>query len=695
MNIIITGANGVIGRELSLLLSKNKNNNLFLMGKSKIFNDKKSNIKFYKTDLLKKINYSIKADILIHCASNHYFSHPNKNTKELFRENIKMSENIKKFCNKNKVEKLIFFSSIDVYGSARVNGKVFKESDKLKPENWYAKSKLKSEKIFLTKKNYFQSTCLRIPGVIGVQKYKEYPILSKVIHEVRLNNNVPIYNSVEKFNNILDVFEIYRVIKKIINAKRNTNLALNIAASKSIRYSNVMKLIISSLNSKSKLHLIKSKKKSFTISNQLIQSKLNIKISSTENIIKRICKKIKIKNNLAIFGGKAVRSKPMPPRRVFDVDEFNMVKKVFQNSWKTGIDFGFQGKFEDQFTKEFCKYHGGGYADAVSSGGSAIYIALKSLELKPGADVIVSPTCNPGGIMPIAIQNVKMIIPDSYRNSFNISAEEFEKSITPKTQAAVLTHLGGHPIEMDPIMRIAKKRKIKIVEDCSQAHGATYKGRKVGTFGDIAAFSNGYSKQLAAGGTAGIVFTKDKNLYWKARSIADRGKPFIKPNFNFRMTTDFLFPSHNLNADEISCAIGSSVLKKLPSIISKRHQIVDKINKLIKQCESVYDTKLEPKNCKSSYFFHTIGVDLKKISTTKINFAKAIASEGVLINYDYRDITSEWKWSPKYSRNLKKSKNAINFRDTTFNLLFNEKYQDKDINDIIKAILKVEKFYLK
>ncbi len=161
-----------------------------------------------------------------------------------------MSENIKKFCNKNKVEKLIFFSSIDVYGSARVNGKVFKESDKLKPENWYAKSKLKSEKIFLTKKNYFQSTCLRIPGVIGVQKYKEYPILSKVIHEVRLNNNVPIYNSVEKFNNILDVFEIYRVIKKIINAKRNTNLALNIAASKSIRYSNVMKLIISSLNSK-------------------------------------------------------------------------------------------------------------------------------------------------------------------------------------------------------------------------------------------------------------------------------------------------------------------------------------------------------------------------------------------------------------------------------------------------------------
>ena len=298
--------------------------------------------------------------------------------------------------------------------------------------------------------------------------------------------------------------------------------------------------------------------------------------------------------------------------------------------------------------------------------------------------------------MPLAIQDIKMIIPDSEKNSFNISPKQFLNSITSKTKAAVLTHLGGHPIDMDPIMNIAKKNNIKIIEDCSQAHGATYKGKKIGTFGDIAAFSNGYSKQLAAGGTAGIIFTKNQSLYWKSRSVADRGKPFEQSDFNFRMTTNFLFPSHNLNADEISCAIGSSVLKKLPSIINRRHKIVEKLNKKIaKECNIVYNTNLEPKNCRSSYFFHTIGVDLKKITTSKIEFAKAIAAEGVLINFDYRDITCEWIWTPKYTVNFKKSLNAIDFRNRTFNLLFNERYNENDINDIVRSIKKVEKYYSK
>ena len=82
----------------------------------------------------------------------------------------------------------------------------------------------------------------------------------------------------------------------------------------------------------------------------------------------------------------------MPPRKVFGQPELNMVKKVFQNSWKTGVDFGFQGNFEKEFTNKFCDFQGGGYADAVSSGGAAVYIALKALDIKPGSDVIVSPS---------------------------------------------------------------------------------------------------------------------------------------------------------------------------------------------------------------------------------------------------------------------------------------------------------------
>ena len=129
---------------------------------------------------------------------------------------------------------------------------------------------------------------------------------------------------------------------------------------------------------------------------------------------------------------------------------------------------------------------------------------------------------------------------------------------------------------MDPICEIAKKKNIKIVEDCSQAHGALTKEKKVGTFGDIAAFSNGFSKTLAAGGTAGLVYTKNKDLYWKARSIADRGKPLYQKNFNFRNTTDFLFPSNNYNSDELTCAIGLSVLKH-PVLLKKEIKFPGKL----------------------------------------------------------------------------------------------------------------------
>ena len=95
---------------------------------------------------------------------------------------------------------------------------------------------------------------------------------------------------------------------------------------------------------------------------------------------------------LAIDGGKPIRQTPLPPRRVFGESELEMVKRVFEDSWKSGVDFFSQGKFEEQFTKKYCEFQGGGYADAVSSGTAAVYIALKALDIEPGSDVIVSPT---------------------------------------------------------------------------------------------------------------------------------------------------------------------------------------------------------------------------------------------------------------------------------------------------------------
>ncbi len=396
---------------------------------------------------------------------------------------------------------------------------------------------------------------------------------------------------------------------------------------------------------------------------------------------------------LAIQGGPKVRATPLPSRKLFGEDELRAVTRVFTESWADGVDFGFQGRFEAEFTEKFCRFQGGGYADAVNSGTSAVYLALQALALPAGSEVIVSPATNPGSVMPVAVQDVKLIIPDAGQDSFNISPEAFAQAITPETRAAVLTHLGGHAIDLDPILEIARGRDIKIIEDCSQAHGTLYKGKRVGTFGEIAAFSTMYSKTLATGGTGGVVYTSNEEYYWKIRSLADRGKPFQQPGFDFKNTTDYLFPALNFNADELSCAIGSSVLARLPEIIDRRHEIAAQIDRSLSATKSVRPAGLELPGTRSSIFFHTVILDLDLIKVSKAEFVAALAAEGIWVNGDYRDITCEWRWIPEYVRDFRLTPNAINFRDKSFNILFNERFTAREVEDIVAAILKIEAAY--
>ncbi|NTV15389.1 MAG: glutamine--scyllo-inositol aminotransferase [Desulfobulbaceae bacterium] len=396
---------------------------------------------------------------------------------------------------------------------------------------------------------------------------------------------------------------------------------------------------------------------------------------------------------LAIHGGPKVRSTPLPARRLFGEEELRAVTRVFAESWENGVDFGFQGRFEAEFTEQFCRFQGGGFADAVNSGTSAVYIALQALALPAGSEVIVSPVTNPGGVMPVAIQDVRLLIADADPNRFNISPEAFARAITPETRAAVLTHLGGHAIDLDPILEIARRHEIKIIEDCSQAHGTLYKGKRVGTFGAIAAFSTMYSKTLATGGTGGLVYTPNEEYYWRIRSLADRGKPFQRPGFDFKNTTDYLFPALNFNADELSCAIGSSVLARLQEIIDRRHDVAGQIDKGLGATQAVRPAGLELPGTRSSMFFHTVLLDLDRLKVSKKEFVDALAAEGIWLNGDYRDITCEWRWIPEYVRNFRQTPNAINFRDKSFNILFNERFTGSEVEDIIAAILKVEAAY--
>jgi len=168
-----------------------------------------------------------------------------------------------------------------------------------------------------------------------------------------------------------------------------------------------------------------------------------------------------------------------------------------------GEDPGYQGPFEQRYCDDFARFQGGGYADAVATGTVAVYVALAALGLSRGAEVICSPITDPGTLSAIILNGLVPRLADSSPSSFNMGVEEFRARITPEVKGVVIVHSLGRPAEIEAIVACAAVHGIRVVEDCSQAHGARVDGRPVGTFGDIAAFSTMYRKAHITGASEG------------------------------------------------------------------------------------------------------------------------------------------------------------------------------------------------
>lgn len=395
------------------------------------------------------------------------------------------------------------------------------------------------------------------------------------------------------------------------------------------------------------------------------------------------------RGTLAITGGIPVRTAPFPGQRLFDEDALHAVTQVFYHAWETGRDFGYQGEFEEAYMTDFCGMMGGGYADAVSSGTAAVFLAFASLDLPTGSEVICSPVTDPGGVTPLLALGLRPVVADAAPDSFNLDPASLMSNITPRTKAVLVTHVGGMPANMPHICSIARAHDLFVVEDCSQAHGARIDSILVGTFGDVAAFSTMFSKNHASGGCGGIVFTHSAEYYRRIRALADRGKPFLDSQFDPKNPGTFLFPALNFNQDELSCAIGRATLVKLPAIIHRRQAIAHRITRGLAPSR-LFDVLLQPEGYEMSPFFLTIRVAIGGGIPCKTDIARAVQAEGIPINPDYRYVLAEWPWLAPHCAVPPSTPNASAFRATSFNILFNERFTDADADDIVSAMLKVD-----
>jgi len=396
------------------------------------------------------------------------------------------------------------------------------------------------------------------------------------------------------------------------------------------------------------------------------------------------------KKQLAINGGPKVRERAMPPRRLFGAAEREAVTRVFDYYEAHGIDFSYQGFFENEYTDAFVKYLGvSGYADGIATGTGALYVALASLSLAKGSEVLISALAgDPGTVSSIILQGLVPRLIDCGKDIYTVDAETVAQRISPQTKALFIVHTGGISAPMTEIMAIAAQHNLLVLEDCSQAHGALYRGQRVGTFGDVAAFSTMSRKNHATGGCGGVVYSKSEERFRLMRAHSDRGKPSWRSDFNDKEPASYLFPALNWNTDEISSAIGTSTLARVEAVRLQRlaliHKIEARLNSETKSCRAY------PVSDDAAPFFLPVMVNVDMLRCSKREFAEAVLAEGIPINPHYRTIVSEWPWAQPYLGDQVVPHNAISLRDRSFNLLFHEAFGPEEIDDIIAAIVKVE-----
>jgi dTDP-4-amino-4,6-dideoxygalactose transaminase len=192
-----------------------------------------------------------------------------------------------------------------------------------------------------------------------------------------------------------------------------------------------------------------------------------------------------------------------------------------------------------KFEQEFAAYVSAEYAVALNSGTSALHLGLLALGIGTGDEVITTPNTFVATVAAIGYTGARTVFVDVDPVTFNMDPDRLEKVITPRTKAILPVHLYGQPADMDPILAVAKKRGVAVLEDACQAHGAEYKGRRVGALGAVGAFSFYPGKNLGAYGEGGMAVTNDAELAKTMRMLRDWGQEkkyhHVLPGFNYRM----------------------------------------------------------------------------------------------------------------------------------------------------------------
>lgn len=296
-------------------------------------------------------------------------------------------------------------------------------------------------------------------------------------------------------------------------------------------------------------------------------------------------------------------------------EELKNVEEAIKTNWISS-----KGRFVKEFEEKFAEYLGVKYAVSTTSGTTAIHLALASLKIREGDEVIVPSFTMIASVLPIIYQGAKPILVDADEKTWCINVDKIEEKITDKTKAIMPVHIYGHPCDMDKINEIAEDYDLYVIEDAAEAHGAEYKGKKAGSLGDIACFSF-YANKIITTGEGGMIVTDNKKIYERAKLLKDLAfiskRRFLHYHigFNYRMT--------NLQA-----AIGLAQLKKIDKLAEARRKNAYIYNKYLKDVDGIILPPEEPW-AKNVYWMYSILVKKDNFGLSAEELALKLKENGI------------------------------------------------------------------
>lgn len=410
---------------------------------------------------------------------------------------------------------------------------------------------------------------------------------------------------------------------------------------------------------------------------------------------------------LAIHGGSKTKTTPFGKGQRFAGNELKYLKEALEQNTL----FYWFGEKTKTMTRKFADLYGVKYCTATSSGTAAIHTALGAIGLTAGDEVITSPVTDMGTVIGILYQNAVPIFADLDPHSYNLDPASVESKITDKTKAILVVHLAGNAADMDPIMDIARRHHLYVIEDCAQSYMCRYKGRLAGTIGDIGCFSLNDFKQISAG-DGGLMITNNQKLYENGLKFADKNYNRLTNDLSLTRRIQFLAPNYRMT--ELQAAVAMAQIEKLESICSRRTWFGDRLNEGVSRLPGFYPPKVDPGNT-CTYWFYLFRIDPAVTGFSADELVSMLRAEGIPCQrgyiptciYEYDLFLQHTAYlnshcpfdcphygkKPEYHHGL--CPQAEEILDSSVRINIDEFYTDEDLNDILRALEKISAHFQK